>query len=561
MKKAGGKPMFKPLFALVFFVVSSHIGFSQTYPQGYFRHPLNIPMELVANFGELRTNHWHMGLDIRTQQRENLPVYAAADGYVARVLVEPGGFGQAIYINHPNGYTTLYAHLNKFYRELEDYVEAAQHRQESWRVDLQLQPGQFPVKKGQQIALSGNTGGSAGPHVHFEIRDTKTDKVLNPLLFKFPIADAVPPAITRLAIYDRNKSTWEQTPRLLPVSSVSGRTLSVGSNKISFAIGTVDYFSRSRNPVGVYTARVLLDDQPVSGFVLDQIDYIETRWMNAHIDYRMDARGGASVQHLSPLPGASGIPYQKFKDGGMVILHDTQPHDVAIEVKDAAGNTSRLKFRVQWDGGMDNYDTGKEERLVPNLINIFERSDFQLFTTEQTVYDTIAVNYKTVAGGAGATSPQHHFMDKTVPAHDAVTVRIKPQRELTEAERDRVVIKNTFGSRTYYSRATWVNGWAEAKFRQFGVYQAFLDEEPPRVNAPPTDLSKVSRIVFTPTDNFSVKSFRAELDGKWLMFTNDKGRNWIYRFDHRFPRGTHELKVIVEDEAGNVTEKTWTVRR
>src|SRR5207249_2686408 len=157
-------------------------------------------MQLVANFGEIRTNHWHMGLDIRTQQRVNLPVYAAADGYVARVVVEPMGFGQAIYIHHPNGYTTLYAHLNAFFPALQQYVKEQQYAEESWKIDLEFSPNQFAVRQSDFIALSGSMGASAGPHVHFEIRDTKTDKVLNPLLFGFPIRDEVPPTVYRLAL-------------------------------------------------------------------------------------------------------------------------------------------------------------------------------------------------------------------------------------------------------------------------------------------------------------------------------------------------------------------------
>jgi murein DD-endopeptidase MepM/ murein hydrolase activator NlpD len=219
------------LFAPFFHVAA------QKYPQGYFRHPLLIPMQLVANFGEIRTNHWHMGLDIRTQQRENLPVYAAAEGYVARVVVEPGGFGQAIYIAHPNGYTTLYAHMNGFFPALQQHVVSQQYAKESWRINQAFSPEQFPLNKGDYIGLSGNTGGSAGPHVHFEIRDTKTEKVLNPLLFKFPIPDAVPPSVVRLALYDRNQSTFLQSPQLLAIAAVRGKT--IASNRIRSALPSV----------------------------------------------------------------------------------------------------------------------------------------------------------------------------------------------------------------------------------------------------------------------------------------------------------------------------------
>src|SRR4051812_46271704 len=203
-------------FLLIFsLAILTHNSFAQKYPQGYFRNPLDIPMQLVANFGEIRANHWHMGLDIRTNHKVNQPVHAAAEGYIARVSVEPGGFGQAIYINHPNGYTTLYGHLNSFFPALAAYVKEQQYGKESWRINLTIPPEMFPVKKGTLIALSGSTGASEGPHVHFEIRDTKTENCLNPLMFGFPIPDAVPPTISRLAMYDRNKSSYDQSPQFL----------------------------------------------------------------------------------------------------------------------------------------------------------------------------------------------------------------------------------------------------------------------------------------------------------------------------------------------------------
>ena len=536
---------------------------AQSYPKHYFRHPLNIPMQLVANFGELRTNHWHMGLDIRTQQKVNLKVFAAAEGYVSRVVVEPGGFGQAIYINHPNGYTTLYAHMNAFFPALQDYVKKQQYATESWKVDLQLAPDQFPVDKGQYIGLSGSTGGSQGPHVHFEIRDTKTDKVLNPLLFKFPIPDAVPPSVTRLAMYDRNKSTYMQAPQLLNIQKTKNSIIRVGSNKISFAIGAVDRFTGTPNPNGVYLAKLSVDGNPVSSFTLDQIDYNETRYMNGHIDYPYAAKGGAQLQHISPLPGATEIAYDTYGGDGVVHLQDGEVHDVLIEVQDANFNTTRIEFKVQYDGALTPASYTGSEQFLPNNLNVFERENFQLVTTEKTMYDAVNVVYNVVENqAANSVSQQHSFLSAAIPSHDFITVRILPSQPIAEEWKERVVIRNTSGTKTFVQKATWQKGWLMAKFRQFGNYQAFIDNEPPTVYLATTNLSKASRIVFTPKDNFnSIKSFRAELDGQWLRFTNDKGKTWIYSFDEKFPRGEHQLKIFVEDEAGNVTTKVWNVRR
>jgi hypothetical protein len=545
---------------LVFIALLCTLGvYAQNYPTGYFRHPLNIPMQLVANFGEIRANHWHMGLDIRTQQKVNLPVYASAEGYIARVSVEPGGFGQAIYINHPNGYTTLYAHLNAFFPALAAYVKEQQYAQQSWRVNLVLPPNLFPVSKGQYIALSGSTGGSQGPHVHFEIRDTKTEKCLNPLLFGMPIADAVPPTVYRVAMYDRTRSTYMQQPQIIPTSG----TIRTGSPVLSFAVGAVDRFSGTPNPNGIYSARVLLDGMPVSEFVLDNIGYDETRYINAQVDLHYKAAGGSDLQHIAPLPGAR-IPYNVFKGDGLVRLNDNEPHAVGIEVRDAKGNTTRRNFSVQYDPALArSAATTEGEQLLPNNVNVIERPGFELYTTEQTLYDTVAADYATTpATVAGAVSAVHRVLSAAIPAHDSVTVRIQPFATMGTEWRDRIVIKNVSGSKTTVQKAAWQNGMLTAKFRQFGTYQAFVDDQPPTVNAPATNLTRARSLVFTPRDNFnSIRSFRLEVDGQWLRCSNDKGRTWIYTFDEHFPKGSHELKVTVEDEAGNRTVRTWNVTR
>src|SRR5664279_3203651 len=210
------------IFPLLVCYAKGQVFPQKNYPKGYFIYPVDAKIGLAANFGELRPNHYHMGLDCRTDQVQNRPVKASADGYIAHVRIDATGFGRAIYINHPNGLTTLYGHLNKFFPALEKYVKEQQYKLQSWKVYLDIPSGMFPVKKGQFIAYSGNAGGSQGPHCHFEIRDTKTDKVLNTLLFGMPIPDNVPPAIVRLALYDRNKSTYSQSPKLFSLKKIKG---------------------------------------------------------------------------------------------------------------------------------------------------------------------------------------------------------------------------------------------------------------------------------------------------------------------------------------------------
>lgn len=539
------------------------------YPAGYFRSPLNIPMELVANFGELRSNHWHMGLDIRTQQRENLPVHAAAEGYISRIKIEAGGFGRAIYITHPNGFTTLYAHLNGFKTDVERWVKEQQYARESWAVELSVPAHLFPLGKGDFFAFSGNTGGSAGPHVHFEIRDTETDNCLNPLLFGFPIRDAVPPSLVRLAMYDRNRSVYAQSPRLMTLRKAgAGYTLpdpdgiKVGSNRVSFGLGAVDRFTGQSNPNGIYSTRIFLDDALQSEFILDDINYNQTRYLNAQIDYRYKHNGGPWLQHLSRMPGDVSLVYTATPGEGVVFLPDEEAHQVRIEVEDAAQNISVLRFDMQYNPLLSTAPHQPiSSMLVPNFINVFEEADFELYTTEHTVYDTVPVFYKaTPPQGATTTGPLHTFIGAAIPSHDSVTVRLKP--DIPDSLRSRTIIRGIAGTRKVVEKGSWNGDWVMGKFRQFGTYQALVDTIPPAINPPPADLAKRGRIVFTPIDNFStIRSFRAELDGTWLRFTNNGGKSWIYSFDEKFPPGMHELTVRVEDVAGNVTRKTWMVRR
>ena len=564
-------------FILLFFIASMKAQFfpAKNYPKNYFIYPVDARISLAANFGELRPNHYHMGLDCRTDQVVNRPVKAAAAGYIARITVEPFGYGQAIYINHPNGLTTVYGHLNRFFTDLEKYIKQKQYEQEKWNVDLTFPPGMFPVKQGQFIAYSGSTGGSMGPHTHFEIRDTKTDKVLNEMLFGFPIPDKVPPTIIRLAMYDRTRSTYSQSPRLFSLKKVGGdyttneSIIPVHSNKISFGISANDKQSGSHNPNGIFEAIIYLDELPLSAFELDSISYAETRYVNAHVDYKTHAAGGPYIEHLSRLPGYPQGVYKDINGDGVIELHDNNVHDVKVVVKDPYLNTSVLNFKIQKGSVDDDPDPPSNEKAIefqPEQVNVFENQEVQIYLPPETLYDSVVFTHSEKTSDASSSfSAIHSVLSGLIPSQDYFTIRIKADKAVPASLQDKMLIKQSWKGRDEVEKAIRNGDWYSAKFNNFGDFELIADDEPPLVHVDFHDGANISRyhtIVATPTDNnHQVKNFRAELDGKWLMFTNDKGKKYIYHFDEHCSRGRHQLKISIQDEAGNTAVKTYHFTR
>ncbi|MBC7829834.1 MAG: M23 family metallopeptidase [Chitinophagaceae bacterium] len=564
------------LTGLVFhFTLRAQVPEIPAYPKGYFRNPLAVAMDLSGNFGELRPNHYHMGLDLKTLKKENLPVHAAAEGYVAKVKIEPGGFGRAIYITHPNGYTTLYAHLNDFAPALEAYVKREQYRLGEWRIFIDVPPDMFPVRKGELIAYSGNTGGSQAPHLHFEIRRTEDDVNLNPLLFGFPLSDNTSPRILRLAVFDRTRSTYEQTPRIIPVKAAGAATYTTtlpitvfSSSAISFGITAYDTHTGSSNLNGVFESILYMDQQLITSFRMDGISYNDTRYMNAHIDYKTKTAGGSYLQHLSDLPGYINSIYTRFNGDGVLDISDGEIHNIRIEVKDAYGNTSVLGTKVQYRRPPTvDRPPSSGKVFYPFMLDGFETEDCEFYLGERCLYDSAHIRYgKTNSANTQVVSAVHSIGSSYIPLQESFLVRLRPNQALTNEQQQKTLVQWFSGAKKDVQKAEWQNGWAAAKFRDFGFYQLLVDETPPVIVpigfTDGSNLSKATRIAFTITDNFNkFKNVRAELDGSWLRFTNDKGRTFSYRFDEKCLNGLHELKISAEDEAGNKTVKLFRFTR
>ena len=549
--------------------ISAQVFPTKNYSKNYFIWPVKASPALAANFGELRPNHYHMGLDCKTEKKQNLPIIAAADGYIAKVKIEPWGFGRAIYINHANGTTTLYAHLNAFYTDLENYVKEQQYKQKSSNVFLDIPPHMFDVAQGREIAKSGNTGGSQGPHLHFEIRDTKTDNVLNPLLFGFPIVDNVAPTILRLAIYDRCFSTYEQTPKYIAIKKVNGvyqaAFTTINTDKVSFAVTAYDIYTGSSNQNGIYEAILLDDEKPIVGFQLDSISYDETRYLNAHIDYKVKASGGPYLQHLSMLPGYPEGMYKMVNGDGAINLEDDSVHHIKILIKDANGNTSTLKIDVQrkLNGVQKSIDTlyyQQKKLFIPGYVNIFESTNCKFYLPENALYDSLRFRYAEIQSNTGNTIYQLH--SAVVPIQTYFPVSIKAASPIP----NKMVMQRFYKDKIDYKKTVFNNGWHTSKFREFGNFQLMLDTIPPTINplagfTNGVNYSKQTAIKFVVLDNTEDLEFTAMLDGNWLSFSNDKGKIFIYSFDEKCGVGEHELKILVKDMVGNLSEKIYRFSR
>lgn len=543
------------------------------YPQNYFFRPLDLPPVLSGNFGEIRTNHFHSGLDLKTNQREGYPVYASADGYISRIRVQIGGGGNALYISHPNGFTTVYMHLRNFNERINMTLKSYQYRMQLFDVDFPLLSVEIPVKKGEVIGWSGNTGSSGGPHLHFEIRDTKTEEPVNPQLFGIRIPDQVKPSITGLFLYHLNGEPFsEHTPKqAYNVTGSAGKyhlnpeTILTIRGESGLGITCSDKNSVSENSNGPYSIELRVEGQTIYSSIWERFSFNDSRSMNSHIDYPAMLTTGRRIQKSFIEPGNTLKIYKNVLNNGLLNFSDQNIRNAQYIIKDIAGNQSELNFKIKYSPG-----SSKPSRKITGTkfkfdhTNEFDTAGIKLIIPAKTLFSDLNFVYKSVPRPVGGSSPIHHIHNRLTPLNGPATLSIKVDENLPAELQSKTLIVNLIKKP---QGGLFENGYVTTEIRNFDGYYVTIDTLAPRIL--PLNLSNgvsmvnISKILFRISDNLSgIKSFNAMINGNWVLMEYEPktGSLW-HRFDESTNKGKNDFELTVSDMKDNLSTYKATFYR
>jgi len=559
------------LFASTF-VQAQQIYSTNKYPITDFRQPLDIsPPALAGSFGEIRGNHFHSGIDFRTNQREGYPVYAVADGYISRLRVQNSGFGQALYINHPNGFTTVYGHLQRFAPKIATIVKNLEYEKKSFEIDEFPDATLIPVHKGEIIAWSGNRGSSGGPHLHFEIRDTKTEETINPQFFGIIIPDNIPPVIHGLYVYRLNGKTFnENTPKqAIGISGANGSYKTAApislTGEVGFGIVVTDRHNGLSGTNGVYSIQLEVDGKKVYTSALERFAFEDSKAINSHIDYPTYLNTKRSIQKSFIEPGNPLKIYSGLINNGRINFNDGATHQLRYIITDSKGNSSVLPFTVNAGAAPIAAPVIPPGIIFPyNKVNEFNTDDIKVVFPQGTLYSDLNFTYKKLPKPTGnAWSALHQIHNRYTPLHIGFNISIKADN-LPENLKNKALIINSNGSS---QGGFFENGYVKATPKNFGSFYIAIDTIAPRII--PVNISEgknmagLSKIFFKISDNLSgIKSFNGYIDGKWaLMEFDTKTATLWHSFDERTASGKHTLELVVADMKENTRKYKLTFIR
>ena len=531
------------------------------------RKPMDIPVLLSGNFGELRSNHFHSGIDFKTQGVEGKPIHSVQDGYVSRISVSPWGYGNGLYITHPDGTTTVYGHLQKFSQKITAYLKEKQYEQESFNVHLSLTPDELPVKEGELVALSGNTGSSGGPHLHFEVRNTETEEPMDPIeYYKDLIKDTQAPKIQGIMVYSMpGKGVVNGSRRKLelkPVTAKNGKQTLNGKieawGEIGLAVKGYDYMDNTSNIYGIKDITLTADSQVIFHSNLDRFAFDESRYLNSFTDFE-EWKEHRSFYIKSFVDPGNRLRFIESLNRGILTIDEPRTYHLTYQLADAFGNTTQLSIQIEGkEQPIPEVDTENTELFHWWSDNRFGAKGIRLTIPKGNLYDDLYFRYS-VKEDSTALGATHILHNKPVAFHKSAKLSLRLQTDTLDNKLQYGIVRLQNGRRSW-TGGVYRNGWVDADIKETGSYTLGQDLVPPTITPlnPATWVSKQA-IALRLSDNLSgVQTYRGEIDGQYVLFEMNSKSVITYHFDkERLARGKHTLKLVVTDACGNQSTYTY----